>query len=127
MSYGAGTGAIRAPVARPVLRLFGEAEHGRVDDSQEACSTLRNAIFVFAMIQTVWLIWYFCTGSGGPQELVARVMSIALILQILFMYQDGDLYKFLPRARQPHHRRDLYRHLRLRLHHFYREFEEIAI
>ena len=25
-------------------------------------------------------------------------MSIALILQILFMYQDADLYKCLPRA-----------------------------
>ncbi|MGE0629177.1 MAG: TRAP transporter fused permease subunit, partial [Hyphomicrobiaceae bacterium] len=55
-------------------------------------------IFVFAVIQLVWLLWYFYTGYGGPQELVARVMSIALILQILFMYREGDLYKFLPRV-----------------------------
>ena len=54
-------------------------------------------------------------------------MSIALILQILFMYQDGDLYKFLPRAAN---------HIIVAIYvgicvyafiHFYREFEEIAI
>ena len=89
--------------------------------------TLRNVIFVFAVVQTTWLVWYFWTGSGGPQELVAQVMSIALILQILFMYQDGDLYKFLPRAAN---------NVIVAIYvgicvyafiHFYREFEEIAI
>jgi hypothetical protein len=40
-------------------------------------ATLGNLIFVFALIQFGWLIWYFYTGYGGPQELVARVMSIA--------------------------------------------------
>ena len=40
--------------------------------------TLRNLIFVFAVIQFVWLCWYYYTGFGGPQELVARVLSIAL-------------------------------------------------
>jgi TRAP transporter 4TM/12TM fusion protein len=58
--------------------------------------SLTNLILVFSLIQFVWLSWYFYTGSGGPQELVARVMSIALILQILFMYREGYLYKFLP-------------------------------
>jgi len=58
--------------------------------------SLNNLILVFATIQFVWLAWYFYTGYGGPQELVARVMSIALILQILFMYRDGYLYPFLP-------------------------------
>ncbi len=96
-------------------------------DALKGLVTLRNAIFVFAAIQTVWLIWYFWTGAGGPQELVAYVMSIALILQILFMYQDGDLYKFLPRAAN---------HIIVAIYvgicvyafiHFYREFEEIAI
>ncbi|MGQ0685650.1 TRAP transporter permease, partial [Bradyrhizobium sp.] len=47
-------------------------------------------------IQVLWLVWYFYTGLGVPQELVARVLSIALILQILFMYQAGYLYKWLP-------------------------------
>jgi TRAP transporter 4TM/12TM fusion protein len=89
--------------------------------------TLRNLIFVFAVIQTVWLLWYFWTGAGGPQELVAHVMSIALILQILFMYQDGDLYRFLPRVAN---------NIIVAIYigicvyafvHFYREFEDIAI
>ena len=33
--------------------------------------TLANLIFVFALIQLVWLIWYYYTGLGGPQQLVA--------------------------------------------------------
>jgi TRAP transporter 4TM/12TM fusion protein len=59
-------------------------------------ASLRNLTFVFALIQTVWLVWFFYTGLGGAQELVARVMSIALILQVLFMYQEDYLYKWLP-------------------------------
>ena len=58
--------------------------------------TLKNLTFVFALIQIVWLIWFFYTGLGGAQELVAHLMSVALILQILFMYQDDYLYKWLP-------------------------------
>jgi TRAP transporter 4TM/12TM fusion protein len=58
--------------------------------------SLRNVIFCFAAVQFVWLVWFFYTGLGGAQELVARVLSIALILQILFMHQDGYLYKRLP-------------------------------
>ncbi|HLQ92749.1 MAG TPA: TRAP transporter fused permease subunit [Xanthobacteraceae bacterium] len=57
---------------------------------------LANLIFAFALIQLVWLVWYYYTGLGGPQQLVAFVMSIALILQILFMYQQGDIYTWLP-------------------------------
>ena len=64
--------------------------------SLKGVATLANLIFVFALIQFVWLVWYFYTGSGGPQELVAYVMSIALILQILFMYQQGYFYPWLP-------------------------------
>jgi len=64
--------------------------------SVKRVATLANLIFIFALIQFVWLVWYFYTGSGGPQELVARVMSIALILQILFMYQQGYFYSWLP-------------------------------
>jgi hypothetical protein len=40
-------------------------------DALRKLATLRNVIFVFAVIQTIWLIWYFWTGAGGPQELVA--------------------------------------------------------
>ena len=60
--------------------------------------SLTGLILVFASIQFVWLIWYFYTGLGGPQELVANLMSIALILQILFMYREKDLYPWLPRV-----------------------------
>lgn len=57
---------------------------------------LSNLILVFGMIQFVWLAWYFYTGFGGPQELVAHLMSITLTLQILFMYRDKYLYPWLP-------------------------------
>jgi TRAP transporter 4TM/12TM fusion protein len=88
---------------------------------------LKNLTFVFALIQFVWLLWYYYTGFGGPQELVARVMSIALILQILFMYQNGYLYNWLP---------PLANHVIVAVYvaiciyafiHFHLEFEEIAI
>jgi TRAP transporter 4TM/12TM fusion protein len=59
-------------------------------------ATLKNLTFVFALVQVVWLVWFFYTGLGGAQELVARVMSIALILQLLFMYEQDYLYKWLP-------------------------------
>jgi TRAP-type uncharacterized transport system fused permease subunit len=59
-------------------------------------ATIGNLILVFSLIQFVWLVWYFYTGYGGAQELAARVMSIALILQILFMYQQGYFYPWLP-------------------------------
>jgi TRAP transporter 4TM/12TM fusion protein len=59
---------------------------------------LGNLILFFATIQFVWLVWYFYTGLGGSLELVTRLLSVALILQVLFMYQQGDLYPMLPRA-----------------------------
>src|SRR3990172_3451486 len=65
-------------------------------DWLKAQINLGNLILIFATVQFVWLAWYFYTGLGGPLELVARVLSIALILQILFMYRDGYLYHWLP-------------------------------
>jgi TRAP transporter 4TM/12TM fusion protein len=62
----------------------------------KSLATVSTLIVVFGTIQLVWLVWYFYTGYGGPQELVARLMSIALILQILFMYQQDYFYKWLP-------------------------------
>jgi TRAP transporter 4TM/12TM fusion protein len=58
--------------------------------------TLNNLTFVLASVQFAWLVWFFYTGLGGSLELVARVMSIALALQILFMYQLNYFYKRLP-------------------------------
>jgi len=57
---------------------------------------LNNLTFVFALILFVWVIWYCFTGSGGAQELVSRLLPIALVLQILFTYQKEPLYKRLP-------------------------------
>jgi TRAP transporter 4TM/12TM fusion protein len=57
---------------------------------------LNNLTFLFALVLFVWVIWYCFTGSGGAQELVSRLLPIALILQILFTYQKEPLYKWLP-------------------------------
>ncbi|HJU32569.1 MAG TPA: TRAP transporter fused permease subunit [Hyphomicrobiaceae bacterium] len=57
---------------------------------------LGSLILAFGVIQLGWLLWYYYTGLGGPQELVAYVLSIALVLNILFMYQRDYLYRFLP-------------------------------
>jgi TRAP transporter 4TM/12TM fusion protein len=96
-------------------------------DRLRAQLSLSNLILVLGVIQLGWLLWYYYTGRGGPQELVAHVLSIAIILQILFMYQQGYLYRFLPPA---------VNHVIVAIYigicvyafvHFYREFEEIAI
>jgi TRAP transporter 4TM/12TM fusion protein len=88
---------------------------------------LRNVIFVFGLIQLVWLLWYYYTGYGGPQELVARVLSIAIILQILFMYRQDYFYSFLP-ARVNDVIIAIYVAICVYAFiHFHLEFEEIAI
>ena len=65
-------------------------------ESLKKYATLNNLTFVLASVQFAWLVWFFYTGLGGALELVARVMSIALALQILFMYQQDYFYKWLP-------------------------------
>ncbi len=88
---------------------------------------LNNLIFAFGLVQFVWLIWYFYTGSGGPQELVSRVLSITLILQILFMYRQNYLYKWLP-PKINHAIVALYIAIAVfAFWHFWWEFERIAI
>ncbi len=59
-------------------------------------ANLKNLTFAFALVLFVWVVWYCYTGFGGPQELVSRLLPIALVLQILFMYQNEFLYKWLP-------------------------------
>ena len=90
-------------------------------------ASLKNLTFALAIIQLVWLIWFFYTGLRGGQELVAHVLPIALTLQILFMYQSDYLYKRLP---------PIANHLLVTLYigicaysfvYFYYEFERIAI
>ena len=57
-----------------------------------------NLIFVVSFVFSVWLIWYFYTGLGGGLLLAARLIPFALVLQVLFHYRQGYLYKRLPPA-----------------------------
>jgi TRAP transporter 4TM/12TM fusion protein len=121
--------ARRARIPRARKSSYGKRSGGtRMSDGQtRKLFSLTNVILVFAAIQFTWLSWYFYTGYGGPQELVARVMSIALTLQILFMYRENYLYPWLPPRVN-----DLIVVLYIAIcayafWHFWWEFEEIAI
>ncbi len=59
-------------------------------------TNLKNLIFGLSIFMFVWLCWYFYTGYGGPSELVAYLLPVALALQILHMYQRDYIYKRLP-------------------------------
>ena len=59
-------------------------------------ATLNNLTFVLARFNSSGWSGSSTPGLGGALELVARVMSIALALQILFMYQQDYFYKWLP-------------------------------
>ena len=61
-------------------------------------ANLRNLTFALSLVMFVWVVWYCYTGYGGAQELVSRLLPIALMLQILFMVQKDFLYKWLPAA-----------------------------
>jgi TRAP transporter 4TM/12TM fusion protein len=65
-------------------------------DRLKAFVDLKSATFVVAVVQLAWLIWYYYTGYGGEQQLVANLMPVALTLQIMFMYQQDYLYKSFP-------------------------------
>jgi len=65
-------------------------------DWLKRCANLRSLTFVLSLTLFVWVIWYCYTGAGGGQELVSRLLPIALMLQILFMYQKEFLYSRLP-------------------------------
>ncbi|MDH4192099.1 MAG: TRAP transporter fused permease subunit [Betaproteobacteria bacterium] len=62
----------------------------------KAHANLKNLAFGLSLVMFFWVIWYCYTGSGGAQELVSRLLPIALTLQILFMYEKDLLYKRLP-------------------------------
>jgi len=57
---------------------------------------LGNLIFLLSIVMFVWLCWYFYTGYGGPMELVANLVPIALMVRILHMHKNGFIYKRLP-------------------------------
>ncbi|HSB05573.1 MAG TPA: TRAP transporter fused permease subunit [Thermodesulfobacteriota bacterium] len=56
---------------------------------------VKNLIFFLSIVMFFWLCWYFYTGFGGPLELVAHLVPIALMLQVLHMHQNGYIYKRL--------------------------------
>jgi TRAP transporter 4TM/12TM fusion protein len=89
--------------------------------------SLNNVILFFSTVLLSWLLYYFYTGAGGPQELASRLIPIAIILQILFMYREGYFYKWLP----PRVNDILViAYIAIALYafwHFWWEFEEIAI
>jgi TRAP transporter 4TM/12TM fusion protein len=60
------------------------------------CATVRNLRFLLSLVMFVWLGWYFYTGFGGPSELVASLVPIALMIQILSLHENGYIYKRLP-------------------------------
>jgi TRAP transporter 4TM/12TM fusion protein len=59
-------------------------------------ATVRNLKFLLSLVMFVWLGWYFYTGFGGPSELVASLVPIALMIQILSLHENGYIYKRLP-------------------------------
>ncbi|HEX5780085.1 MAG TPA: TRAP transporter fused permease subunit [Xanthobacteraceae bacterium] len=65
-------------------------------DAVKRALSLNGLILFFSLILVGWLLWYFYTGFGGPQELVSRLISVAVILQVLFMYRESYLYPWLP-------------------------------
>jgi len=88
---------------------------------------LKNLTFILSIIMFIWLIWYFYTGFGGPMELACYLVPIALLVQILFMYQEDYLYKRLP---------PMGNHILVAcyaaicvyaFYHFWMEYEQIAI
>jgi TRAP transporter 4TM/12TM fusion protein len=96
-------------------------------DDIKRLANIDNLILALSLVMLGWLVWYFYTGYGGPQELVARLLPMALALQILFMYQRDRLYGFLPKWAN-----DVVVTVYLAIcvaafWHFWLEYEEIAI
>jgi TRAP transporter 4TM/12TM fusion protein len=96
-------------------------------DRLRSLFSLQSAIFVFSLIMLGWLLWYFYTGYGGPRALATYLLPMALLLQVLFLYQQGSLYKWLP---------PIFNHLIVAIYiaicfyafaYFFQYFEEIAI
>ena len=88
---------------------------------------IENLIFLLSIFMFVWLCWYFYTGYGGPTELVANLVPVALMVRILHMHKNGFIYKRLP---------PIANHIIVivylgiccyAFYHFHMEYEEISI
>ena len=55
-----------------------------------AVLNIKNLILILSIVMFIWLCWYFYTGFGGPSELVAALVPIALMVQILRMHEQRD-------------------------------------
>lgn len=62
----------------------------------KALATLANATFLVSAVFFGWLVWYYYTGRGGPQELAVYLVPFALALQVLFTVAHRPLYPRLP-------------------------------
>ncbi|ACL72555.1 TRAP transporter, 4TM/12TM fusion protein [Thioalkalivibrio sulfidiphilus HL-EbGr7] len=58
--------------------------------------TLRNLTFILGAVLFVSLMHYFLTGAGGQRYLAVRLVPLAMIIQILYLYQNQYLYSRLP-------------------------------
>jgi TRAP transporter 4TM/12TM fusion protein len=58
--------------------------------------TLRNLTFAVGAMLLIALLQYFLTGSGGQRFLAVKLVPLALVLQILIIYQDRFFYPRLP-------------------------------
>jgi TRAP transporter 4TM/12TM fusion protein len=67
-----------------------------LSDWLKSHANLKDLSFALSLVLFVWVVWYCYTGYGGPQELVSRLLPIALALQVLFMQQKEPLYRKLP-------------------------------
>jgi TRAP transporter 4TM/12TM fusion protein len=89
--------------------------------------TVKNLIFFLSAVMFFWLCYYFYTGFGGPMELSANLVPIALMLQILHMHKNGPMYKRL----SPTANRILvafYMAICIyAFYHFFMEYEQISI
>jgi TRAP transporter 4TM/12TM fusion protein len=98
-----------------------------LSDRLKRYTNLKNLTFLLSLVMFIWLIWYFYTGFGGPTELACYLVPIALLVQIMFMYQKDYLYKWLP---------PIVNHILVAcyagicfyaFYHFWMEYEQIAI
>ncbi len=58
--------------------------------------TLRNLTLLFSCYLLGSLLYYFMTGAGGPRFLAVKLVPIALIIQMLVLYQQRYFYRWLP-------------------------------
>ena len=90
-------------------------------------ATIRNLRFLLSLFMFIWLCWYFYTGFGGPSELVAALVPVAVAVQILCMHENGFIYKKLPPVAN-HTLAVIYLGIcAFAFYHFVSQYEEIAI